>query len=201
MDIELLKTSFDLENSFTGNCECIENIEFEDPVLYNDYNPKEYCEQTSKKIDLYLEEAYKHLRNIYSNSITSKPCYKKQHTTALVLLRAYNSYRRTLLSMRQAVLSLKEGEEGGPNIVFRSGKKIPAYQYIETYETSCVVSIRMLRAYKNVYTKIPATTLLNTLQQHKSILNVFKYLVEEKNVERPSEDVVNKLEVASSTPV
>jgi hypothetical protein len=194
----LLKTPSVLPDcvSFTGNCDCIENEKFEYPVLYDENDPTQYLEQTTKKIDSYIEEVLKHSN---PNPVVSKPCYKKEHTTGLVFLKSYKKHKRTLVTIRQVLFSLNEIDVH-PSVTFLTGRKIPAQDYTRIYDTFCSNNIDIIRCYRNAQSKVGIPALLSSLKSHQSTLTVLKNLLAQ-NVKRTSENVVDQLGVVTPTPI
>lgn len=186
--------------AFTENCECIENHKFDYPVLYDENDPAQYAEQTSKKHEAYLIEVLKHL-NPTPDPVVSKPCYKKEHTTGLVLLKSFKKHKRTLVALRQVLYSSKEKES--KEVSVQNGKKISALDYTRMYETFCTNNISLIRSYRTAQSKISSRGLLASLKTHETSLKVLKSLLEDDNNQQPTciEDVVYQLEVPSPPPI
>jgi hypothetical protein len=180
-----LTVSSILQGAFTENCGCLDDFKFEYPPIYNDNNPSEYCEQASKKIDIYMEEVLKHTN---PDPVEYKPCYKKQHTTGLVLLKSYKKHRRTLIALRQAVYELKEDHK----VEFLNGRKIKVQDFLRMWEGNINNNISVVRVYRSARSKIETSALLASIRGHKATLKVLSDLLE--HVNGVPENVVGQLD-------
>jgi hypothetical protein len=186
--------------AFTENCECIENLKFDYPALYDENDPAQYVVETSKKVEAYLIEVLKHV-NPTPDPVVSKPCYKKEHTTGLVLLKSFKKHKRTLVALRQVLHSSKEKES--KEVSVQNGKKISAIDYTRMYESFCTSNISLIRAYRSAHSKISTRGLLASLKTHEGSLKVLKHLLEDVDSQQPTsiENVDHQLEVVSPPPI
>jgi hypothetical protein len=186
--------------AFTENCECIENHKFDYPALYDENDPAQYVVETSKKVEAYLIEVLKHV-NPTPDPVVSKPCYKKEHTTGLVLLKSFKKHKRTLVALRQVLHSSKEKES--KEVSVQNGKKISAIDYTRMYESFCTSNISLIRSYRSAHSKISTRGLLASLKTHEGSLKVLKHLLEDVDSQQPTsiENVDHQLEVVSPPPI
>lgn len=187
-----LTVSSILQDSFTEKCGCFDDHKFEYPPTYNENNPSEYCEQVMKKTDRYMEEVLKHTN---PNSVEYKPCYKKQHTTGLVLLKSYKKHKRTLVSLRQAVYELKEEHK----VEFLNGRKIKVQDFTRMWESTIANNISVLRVYRTARSKVETNALLASIRGHKATLKVLSDLLQ--HVNGVPENVVGQLDSTSAASI
>lgn len=181
MDGPALKTSAESTPSqttyktFTASCECINNINFDYPLTYNEYDPEQYVEVELSKTSQFISEVEKHtnqhrrLRNFAT---------KKDHSTCLVLVDIKKKQRRSLLAFRQVL----------DRYPFKKKFKIPfglhgkpAHLYVEEYmnvmEQLINYSIVSTRSFKQANSKCSIDVILTSLKSHKSTLGFLKQMI------------------------
>ena len=187
MDNPTVKTSAESESiptstTFTGSCECINNINFDYPLTYNEYDPAQYMEVELKKTEQLISEVEKHTDP--KPQAFEKPCYKKDHTTALLLVDVKKKQKRTLLSFRQEL----------DRYPFKKKCKIPfglhgkpahlcVEEYMDVMEHIIQYAIVSTRSFKKANSKCPIDNYLISLKSLKSTLNFLKQLIVYKGEE------------------
>jgi hypothetical protein len=160
------------DNAFTENCECIENIKFDYPIVYNEYDPEQYLNITSNKTEAYIQEV---IRHAHSKGDENKKCHRKLHTTSLVFVKAQKKHRKTLLVMRQA----SEGLDLS-NMKFQFGTKsdISVDDFIKAADQACRYYILTARAFQKAQSKVTFVALLTCLKNHKQSLTYLKKIID-----------------------
>lgn len=160
------------DNAFTENCECIENIKFNYPVIYNEYDPEQYVKVTSSKVDAYIQEVMKHA---HSKGDEKKKCHRKLHTTSIVFVRTQKKHRKTLLVIRQVLYGLESPE----NFKVKFGAQdVSLEDYVKAVDQACNYYIITARAFQNPQSKTTFVQLLTCLKNHKQSLIHLQRLIE-----------------------
>lgn len=177
----LLKTSSETKSPatsddiFTENCECINKIKFEYPLLYNENDPEQYSEVAGSKLDDYIEEVEKHSNQ---KPDVEKPCYKKNHTTSLLYVKSKKKHKRTLLAIRQVLNNFPSKKEMKvPFALHGIISKIDMAEYVSIMEQVCNYHILTTRGFKTPETKVEVKNYIISLKSHKSTLTHLKNLL------------------------
>ena len=179
MDNLALKTSSETSSTFTGDCECINKIKFEYPLNYNAYDPEQYAEIESGKLDEYIAEVEKHTNP--KSADVEKPCFKKDHTTCLLYVKSKKKQKRSLLAFRQILnaypfkskFKIPFGLHGKPS-------QISVEAYMNVIEQVNNYSIVSSRSFKKADSRCEIVTYLASLKSCKATLGYLKKLIEYK---------------------
>lgn len=200
---DLLKTHMDtieegkksiVENAFTEKCECFDKIKFDFPLLYDEYDPEQYAEEVTKKLDSYIDEVVKHTQ---IDSVDTRPCYRKHHSTGLVLLKSFKKHRNTLRTIRASIYGKKLD-----HTVSLGRHVLQIDKFVQLYEQNCSHNISNIRGYKSADSIVETTSLINSLKNHKSSLCVLRGVLNVlKNGRNSTKNVSNQLENNPSPPI
>lgn len=189
--MEVLKTH-QVSDIFTLKCDCFDNISFEYPPFYDEENGPEYLQEVTNKTNEYINEVLKHTNK---NSVEIKPCYRKDHTNGLAVLKSYKKHKKTLNVLRQVLNSSKEKE--AHKVTFLNGRQIRATVYLKLFEQTVSNNISRLRVYSTSRSEIDINLLIASIRSHQSSLTVLKNLIEYNNGRQNSQNVERKLEDTS----
>jgi hypothetical protein len=179
------ENSEDRNEFFNENCECIDKLKFEYPLLYNDNDPQQYVDVVSSKLDSYIEEVEKHTN---LNPDVEKPCYKKKHISSLLYVKSKKKHRRTLLAIRQVLnQSPSKRQYLVPYVLHGTFARMSISKYVSIMEETCSFTINQVRSFKKADSRFEIKNYMLSLKSHKYSLNHLKNLIEGKNIEIENE--------------
>jgi hypothetical protein len=170
----------DIAEKFTENCECIEKIKFDYPVNYNEHDPEQYEKVISEKTKLYMEEVLKHTNH---KPQEYKKCYKRNHTSPLLFVKANKKHKKTLLTIRQAAYGIEENVkvQFGVSNAF---SEVNIVEYVRAMEQICNYNILVTRGFRKLNTKIDIHSFVCIYKSHLlSLKNLKKVIDFRKSIE------------------